>query len=689
MRLLLLVAAALAASPVAAQETHWVASWGSAQQVPEPHNAVPEDALTDATLRQTVHLSLGGETLRVRVSNAFGTAPLTIDAATIARPITRGKPRIALDSVQPLTFDGKAAVTIPAGAEYYSDPIRFAAAPGSDVTISIHYPQPPAQQTGHSGSRATSFVAPGNRVRDAALPDAKPIEHWYQLSDIEVAAGPEVRAIVAIGDSITDGHGATTDGDDRWPDRLAARLRDVGVEIGVVNTGIGGNRVLLDGLGPNLLARFDRDTAARSGVTDVILLEGINDLGTLTRDAPVSQAEHDALVARITTGYQQIIDRAHAQGLRIWGGTLTPFVGNEYYHADAANEADRQAINAWIRAPGHFDGVIDFDEAVRDPAHPERLLPTYDSGDHLHPSPAGYAAMAAAVPIDAFAQHPTEGPAIAITFDDLPVHGPLPEGDSRVAIMAKISAALKAAGVPPTYGFTNGGFAENEPASKPALAAWRASGQLLANHSWSHMNLNEHEFDDWKVDVVRDEAVIAPLMAGADWHWLRYPYLAEGETPAKRQAARAFLAERGYKVASVTMSFGDYAWAAPYARCVAAKNTGGIAALEASYMKAAADTLAWARSASEAVEGRQIPLVLLMHVGALDAKLLPRLLTYYRSQGARFVSLADAERDPFYAGDLSPATAHHPATLDAAAHEKGIALPPAPSPPAMLESICQ
>ncbi len=683
---LLLLAAALVAAPLHAEDTHWVASWGSAQQVPEPHNALPDAALTDATLRQTVRLSLGGERLRARLSNAFGTEPLRIDAAHIARPVMRGAPDIVPGTDTPLTFGGKSAVVIPAGAEIYSDPVAFAAPGGSDVTVSIHFPGPPARQTGHPGSRATSFVAKGNHVGAAGLPDALRVEHWYQLSDIEVAADPDARAIATIGDSITDGHGATTDGDDRWPDALAARLRAAGANIAVVNTGIGGNRVLLDGLGPNLLARFDRDTAMRSGVTDVVLLEGINDLGTLTVDHPVPQAEHDALVQRIIEGYRQVIARAHAQGLRIWGGTLTPFVGNDYYHADAANEADRQAINAWIRTSGAFDGVIDFDKAVRDPAHPERMLPAYDSGDHLHPSPAGYAAMAAAVPIEAFMR---DGPEIAITFDDLPVHGPLPEGESRIAIMAAISDALKAAGVPPTYGFTNGGFAEAEPASKPALAAWRASGQVLANHSWSHMSLDEHSLADWEADVLRNEAVIAPLMEGGDWHWLRYPYLAEGETPEKWRDARAFLAGHGYKIASVTMSFGDYAWAVPYARCVSKHDAQGIAALEASYMQAAADTLAWAEAASRKATGRDVPLVLLMHVGALDAKLLPRLLAFYRSQGARFVSLAEAERDPFYAGDIRPAIAHHPATFEAAAKAKGIALPPAPILPALLETVCQ
>jgi lysophospholipase L1-like esterase len=211
--------------------------------------------------------------------------------------------------------------------------------------------------------------------------------------------------LVALGDSITDGAGAGTDADERWPDVLAGRLQQAGLRgVGVANAGIGGNRLLLDGSGPNALARFDRDVLGAAGVHTLILLEGINDLGTATRDAALSPAEHAALVARIIGAYRQIVARAHAHGIRVVGGTLTPFMGFGYYHPDAAVEADRQAINAWIRAAGHFDAVADFDRAVRDPAYPERLLAAFDSGDRIHPSPSGYAAMAAAVPLAALSR---------------------------------------------------------------------------------------------------------------------------------------------------------------------------------------------------------------------------------------------------------------------------------------------
>jgi peptidoglycan/xylan/chitin deacetylase (PgdA/CDA1 family) len=223
----------------------------------------------------------------------------------------------------------------------------------------------------------------------------------------------------------------------------------------------------------------------------------------------------------------------------------------------------------------------------------------------------------------------------------------------------------------------------------PALDAWRASGNLLANHTWSHSDLDKVSAADWEADLLRNEAVIAPRMKGADWHWLRFPFLSEGDTPAKRAEVRRFLSDHGYKIASVTMSFGDYAWNEPYARCVAKGDAAAIERLKASYLHAAADTLDYAEAASQTVEGRAVPLVLLMHVGALDSVLLPKLLAFYRSRGVRFVSLAEAERDPFYAGDSDPASGTHPATLEAAAAARGIALPPAPALPAELDTICR
>jgi lysophospholipase L1-like esterase len=235
-------------------------------------------------------------------------------------------------------------------------------------------------------------------VSAAELTSAQAVEHWYFLSGIDVAASSVTPALVALGDSITDGHGATINGNDRWTDDLAARVsRSASAALAVLNAGIGGNRMLADGLGPNALARFDRDVIAQTGVRYVIVLEGINDIGTLTRTASATEAQHKALVSRMIGAYAQMIARAHAHGIRIIGGTILPFMGSAFYHPDAANEADRQAVNVWVRAAGHFDGVVDFDAIAADKANPGQLRPEYDSGDHLHPSPAGYRAMAAGI----------------------------------------------------------------------------------------------------------------------------------------------------------------------------------------------------------------------------------------------------------------------------------------------------
>lgn len=382
-----------------------MATWGASQQIPEPHNALAPDDLRDATLRQIVHVSVGGSVLRVHVSNAFGTEALHFTSVHIARPLAPDSSSIDPASDRELTFNGAADVTVPSGAEYVSDSIVYSVAPLSDIAISFHLDNPPAQETGHPGSRSTSYYVRGDAVSAATLNNPGKVDHWYQITGIDVQAVPGAAAVVALGDSITDGHGATTNGNDRWTDDLARRLQQNPAtrNIGVSNQGIGGNRLLIDGLGPNALARFDRDVLAPASARWVIVFEAVNDLGELTRLGEVSPAEHAALVQRIIGAYQQMIARAHAHGIEVIGATITPYAGSGFYHPDAANEADRQAVNAWIRASGHFNAVIDFDKVVRDPAQPDRLLPAYDCGDHLHPSPAGYKAMADAIPLTLFA----------------------------------------------------------------------------------------------------------------------------------------------------------------------------------------------------------------------------------------------------------------------------------------------
>jgi lysophospholipase L1-like esterase len=398
----LTVAFLLFAAPVfCLAQDHWVGTWAAAQQMVEPRNALsPQDA-EDMTLRQIVHLSIGGSKLRLRLSNRFGKTPLHLTAVHLALPVSPSSSRIQPTSDKALTFSGATEVTIPAGAEYVSDTVSFSVPPLSDVAITLHTDQPPAEQTGHPGSRATSYFVHGDQVAAPELHGAQTTEHWYYIAGLDVAASPNASATVALGDSITDGHGATTNGNDRWTDVLARRLQTTqqAANIAVLNLGIGGNRLLEDGLGPNAMARLDHDVIAQTGVRTLIVLEGINDIGTLTRQTDAAPAQHQALVQSILSAYKQIILRAHMHNIRVIGATILPFGGSSYYHPTAANEADRQAVNAWIRASGQFDAVVDFDQIMRDPVHPERLLPAYDSGDHLHPSPAGYAAMANSIPL--------------------------------------------------------------------------------------------------------------------------------------------------------------------------------------------------------------------------------------------------------------------------------------------------
>lgn len=383
---------------------NWVASWGASQQIPEPRNALPPEDLRDATVRQIFHLSIGGATLRLHVSNAFGTQPLHLTSVHMARPLSPASAEVDAASDRAVTFAGQPDVTIPPGAEFVSDPVSYAVAPLSNLAVTFHLDAPPARETSHPGSRATTYYLHGDFVGAAHLTEPKQVDHWFQISEIDVQA-QRGAAVVALGDSITDGHASTTNGNDRWTDVLAQRLQaDPATRaIGVSNQGIGGNHLLTDGLGPNALARFDRDVLAPAGVKWVIVFEGVNDLGSMALKPDATPADHALLVEQMIAAYEQMIARAHAHGLRVYGVTITPFMGSAYYHPGPRSEADREQVNAWIRGAGHFDAVIDFDRVLRDPLRPDRLLPAYDCGDHLHPGPAGYRAMGDAVPLSLFA----------------------------------------------------------------------------------------------------------------------------------------------------------------------------------------------------------------------------------------------------------------------------------------------
>ncbi len=342
--------------------------------------------------------------LRVHLSNAFGTRPLHLTSVHIALPALSGGGSIDPASDRRVLFNGHSDVLIPPAAEYWSDALAFPLTALSDLTVSLHVESEPGQQTGHPGSRQTTFYAAGDRTAYPTLASATKVEHWYFLAGIDVLAAESDYAIVALGDSITDGRGATTNGNDRWTDVLARRLetdqRRRG--LGVLNQGIGGNHLLTDGLGQNVLARFDRDVLAQPGVRSVIVLEGVNDLGGLERVAKATPEAHQELVDHVLGAYRQIIARAHAHGIQVIGATIMPYTGSDYYHPGGASEQDRQRVNAWVRERGHFDGVIDFDRVMADPQRPECLLPAYDSQDHLHPGPAGYRAMGEAVDLALF-----------------------------------------------------------------------------------------------------------------------------------------------------------------------------------------------------------------------------------------------------------------------------------------------
>jgi lysophospholipase L1-like esterase len=343
--------------------------------------------LAGSTLRQTVRVTVGGSAVRVRFANTFGRTALPITTAAVALPA--GAAAVVPDSCRVLTFGGRRAVVVPPGAQFVSDPVDLPVGAGERLTISTYLAsgQAGAELTGHPGSRTTSYLVKGDRHAAPDLPDAVGVEHWFLISGVEVpATGP---AFVAVGDSLTDGRGSTTDGNDRWPDQLFDRNAGPAA---VLNQAAGGNRVLDDGIGPGVLARLDRDVLAIGGVDRMLLFAGVNDIGTAA-DTPAAQRQ---VAADLLVAYRQVVERAHARDIRVYGATLTPFGGHDY--DSPHREATRQTLNAAL--PGIFDGVADFDAAVRDPAHPSRLAAAYDTGDHLHLTPAGYHSLAHAVPLE-------------------------------------------------------------------------------------------------------------------------------------------------------------------------------------------------------------------------------------------------------------------------------------------------
>lgn len=398
--LVLLLASLCCLSPkpasAASSSTHWVGTWAAS-----PMGIVNNEnkfGSADTTYREIVHVSLGGPAVRVILTNEFGISSLTIGAANVA--LSTGGGNINPDSAAPLTFNGRPSITIPAGALAVSDPVNLKLPPTSDLAVSIYVPtQAISEVTLHTFADQTSYTAPGNVTGAKTLDAPTNIYSWPFLKGVDVSADDKAAAIVTFGDSITDGAHSTRDANARWPDVLARRLQadKKTAKLGVLNEGIGGNRVLHDNTGPNALSRFDRDVLAQSGVKYLIIMESINDIGhAQDPNRPYDIVSVEDLIA----GLSQLATRAHTHGIKVFGATLTPYVGAKY--SSPAGETMREALNQWIRTTNQLDGVVDFDKVTRDPAKPNVFLPADDSGDELHPGDAGYKAMGESIDLKLF-----------------------------------------------------------------------------------------------------------------------------------------------------------------------------------------------------------------------------------------------------------------------------------------------
>jgi lysophospholipase L1-like esterase len=404
----------LVPQPAAAQRNAWIATWAASPQPSAPDPQEPLLNIEDQTVRERVRVSIAGAQICLRLSNEYGSAPLLIGSATVAVP--NDSTSIRPGTIQAVTFGGRNSVTIPVGAPVLSDPVAFPVASGAEISISLYFPKRVPTPTLHALALKRAVVSqPGDHTRAEKLEAGAVSESLILLSAVLVPAQPSQRLVVAFGDSVTDGDRSAIDADRNWPSDLVRRLGKTPEysKVAVVNAGIAGNRLLSDCFlasagcfGVSALARFDRDALAVPGVTHIVLLEGINDIGfpgaklggSYLADPEDFRAPEDLMDA-----YRQLISRAHVHGVKLIGGTIGPFEGVTLpgYYSES-KEAARQTVNKWIRTSGSFDGVIDFDAVLRDPDHPSRLLPRFASKDHLHPNDDGYQAMADAIDLALF-----------------------------------------------------------------------------------------------------------------------------------------------------------------------------------------------------------------------------------------------------------------------------------------------
>ena len=405
-RMIVVMFVGLALVQVVNAQDHWVTTWTAAPQQPRvgaPAQAGAAPAPTvfnDQTIRMTVRTSLGGRRARVTLSNAFGNAPLKVGTTYVA--LRSKESEIVAGSGRTLTFNGKVAVTVAPGAQQISDPVDMNVPQLGDLSISIYIPGDSGPLTTHATGLHTTYISKGNVSTASGLNDATTTRSYYFISAVDVMAPADAGAIVAFGDSITDGATSTNDADRSWPSVLAQRilLTPGSPKLAVLNQGISGNRLLTDGSGVNALARLDRDVLGMSGVKWLMLLEGINDIGGTTaargNTPPTNPVTPDDLIGVM----RQIIERAHSHGIKVIGCTLTPYEGAGYF--SEMGEAVRQAVNRWIRTSGAFDAVVDFDKATQDSANPKTFKPTFNNGDRLHPNDTGYKAMADSVDLKIF-----------------------------------------------------------------------------------------------------------------------------------------------------------------------------------------------------------------------------------------------------------------------------------------------